>query len=314
MLGSSFLSLSSSVLFSASLTFLDAIVTRFEVLKQYESAASRLLPFAVEASWITGRWDKLQGYLELGAGKGTGEFNVGIGSALNALRQKGASAFIEIVNELRLSVAKSLTANSVASLQSCHDDMLRLHALADVEAIVQAGPDDSHPSKDFLLRTLNRRLNVLGGYLADKQYLLGLRRAAMELAYVYLNTVVFLLLTFSSRGGFGNSDISAAWLTSAHLSRKGNFTGQAYHSMLHAARLKDRSATIEHARLLWKDGHHRKAIQTLEGAITSNESNTTTSSVDSQTASFLSGRGKNQNETAAVVCFHWIYGFVLAIY
>lgn len=41
--------------------------------------------------------------------------------------------------------------------------------------------------------------------------------------------------------------------------------------MLHAARLKDRSATIEHARLLWKDGHHRKAIQTLEGAIAANE-------------------------------------------
>lgn len=41
--------------------------------------------------------------------------------------------------------------------------------------------------------------------------------------------------------------------------------------MLHAARLKDSSATIEHARLLWKDGHHRKAIQTLEGAIAANE-------------------------------------------
>ncbi|GLI80066.1 serine/threonine-protein kinase M1 [Penicillium ochrochloron] len=262
----------------------DAIVTRFEVLKQYESAASRLLPFAVEASWITSRWDKLQGYLELCADNRTGEFNVGIGSALNALREKGTTAFVETINELRLGVAKSLTANSVASLQSCHDDMLRLHALADVEAIVHAGPDESHPPKEFLLRTMNRRLDVLGGYLADKQYLLGLRRAAMELT-----------------GGFGNSDISAAWLTSAHLSRKGNFTGQAYHSMLHAARLKDRSATIEHARLLWKDGHHRKAIQTLEGAIASNDSNTTTSSVDSQTASFLSGRGKNQNETAAVL-------------
>lgn len=41
--------------------------------------------------------------------------------------------------------------------------------------------------------------------------------------------------------------------------------------MLHAARLGDKTATIEHARLLWKDGYHRKAIQTLESAITSNE-------------------------------------------
>lgn len=140
------------------------------------------MPFAVEASWITSRWDKLESYLEISAGDGNGEFNVGIGSALSALRQKGPSAFIDTINELRLSVAKSLTANSAASLQSCHEDVLRLHALADVEAIVRAGPDDAQPSKDSLLRTLNRRLNVLGGYLADKQYLLGLRRAAMELA------------------------------------------------------------------------------------------------------------------------------------
>jgi serine/threonine-protein kinase ATR len=30
------------------------------------------------------------------------------------------------------------------------------------------------------------------------------------------------------------------------------------------------SATIEHSRLLWKEGHHRKAIQSLEGAIAAN--------------------------------------------
>ena len=40
--------------------------------------------------------------------------------------------------------------------------------------------------------------------------------------------------------------------------------------MLHAARLGDESAAIENARLLWREGHHRKAIQTLESAIASN--------------------------------------------
>jgi len=104
-----------------------------------------------------------------------------MGSALNILRQGKAEAFTDIVNELRLNVAKSLTANSIASLQSCHDDMLRLHALADVESIANAGAAGSHPRPE-LIGALNRRLDVLGGYLADKQYLLGLRRAAMELA------------------------------------------------------------------------------------------------------------------------------------
>lgn len=143
------------------------------------------MPFAVEASWITGRWDKLQGYLELCEKLGAGEFNVGMGSALNTLRQAKpeAEGFTNIIDSLRLQVAKSLTANSVASLQSCHDDMLRLHALADVESIANAGTK-SPGSYQELLRALDRRLDVLGGYLADKQYLLGLRRATMELAYV----------------------------------------------------------------------------------------------------------------------------------
>ncbi|KAJ5770783.1 uncharacterized protein N7511_002834 [Penicillium nucicola] len=259
----------------------DAILTRFEVLKESESAASRFLPFAVEATWIMGRWDKLEGYLGLCTEQGTEEFNVGIGSALDALRQKKTSSFTDKINELRLNVARSLTTNSVASLQSCHDDMLRLHALSEVESIARVGSGRSHSG---LLDTLDRRLDVLGGYLSDKQYLLGLRRATMELA-----------------GEFADSDISAAWLTSARLSRKGNFSSQAYHSMLNAARLKDRSAAIEHARLLWKDGHHRKAIQTLEGAISNNEATqTTSSSSDVEVMSFLSGRGQHQNESTAL--------------
>ena len=40
--------------------------------------------------------------------------------------------------------------------------------------------------------------------------------------------------------------------------------------MLHASQLEDESATIEHSRLLWRAGSHRKAIQSLEGAIAAN--------------------------------------------
>jgi serine/threonine-protein kinase ATR len=39
---------------------------------------------------------------------------------------------------------------------------------------------------------------------------------------------------------------------------------------MHAAQYKAKSATIEHSRLLWTDGHPRKAIQTLKGAIAAN--------------------------------------------
>ncbi|KAI2851408.1 hypothetical protein CBS11350_1312 [Aspergillus niger] len=86
-----------------------------------------------------------------------------------------------------------------------------------------------------------------------------------------------------------------AILTRARLSRKSNFTNQAYQSMLHAARLNDRSATIEHARLLWKDGHHRKAIQTLEGAIAANEFSSETTSSQERTSSLITNNGEHQN-------------------
>lgn len=72
--------------------------------------------------------------------------------------------------------------------------------------------------------------------------------------------------------------------------------------MLNAARLKDRAATIEHAKLLWQDGHHRKAIQTLEGAIAASDTEQVApDSVDSDAASFASGRGQRPNDVSATV-------------
>ena len=69
---------------------------------------------------------------------------------------------------------------------------------------------------------------------------------------------------------FSPLDLSSAWLISAKLARKGDFSHQAFNAVLHASQLGDQSATIEHSRLLWREGSHRKAIQSLEGAIAAN--------------------------------------------
>ncbi|PYH97770.1 hypothetical protein BO71DRAFT_346316, partial [Aspergillus ellipticus CBS 707.79] len=256
----------------------DAILTRFEIMRG-NIPVRKFLPFVVEATWITGNWQKLHEYLKLSSQQGTEDFNIKIGLALDAFRHGYSIAFGDHINALRLSVAKSLTANSVASLQSCHDSILKLHALHEVECLARTRFEDDRNSgsPSGLLDVLNRRLAILGGYISDKQYLLGLRRATMELT-----------------GKFADSDIAAAWLISARLSRKGNFTNQAYRSMLHASCLKDQSATIEHARLLWKDGHHRKAIQTLEGAITANRFSSDSSSSDKNTSTSLAGNDEKQ--------------------
>ena len=72
------------------------------------------------------------------------------------------------------------------------------------------------------------------------------------------------------RRDFIGIDIASVWITSARLARKGNFTHQAFNAVLHASRLGDESARIEHSRLLWREGNRRKAIQSLEGAIAAN--------------------------------------------
>ncbi|KAL3460576.1 hypothetical protein BJX64DRAFT_278456 [Aspergillus heterothallicus] len=262
----------------------DSILTRFEILRDTNSVP-KFLPFAVEASWMRGNWEKMHSYLKLCALKNTADFNIGIGLALDAFRRGQQQQFCDIINGLRLNVSKSLTTNSVASLQSCHDSILKLHALTEIESVALAGTDECKTPEERadLRESLDRRLDVLGGYISDKQYLLGLRRAAMELS-----------------GKFADSDIAAAWLTSARLARRANFSNQAYQSMLNAAHLKDRSATIEHARLLWKDGYHRKAIQILEGAIAANEfSSTAPNAGHPNSPTFNPTHEKQQNLLAA---------------
>lgn len=69
---------------------------------------------------------------------------------------------------------------------------------------------------------------------------------------------------------FTKADVASAWLTSARLARKGNSMHQPFNAVLQASKLGDDSAMIEHARLIWKEGNHRKAIQSLQGAIANN--------------------------------------------
>ena len=69
---------------------------------------------------------------------------------------------------------------------------------------------------------------------------------------------------------FSKYDVAATWVASAKLARKAGFIHQAFNAVLRASQLCDESAKIEHSRLLWREGHHRKAIQSLEGAIAAN--------------------------------------------
>lgn len=148
-----------------------------------EATLPKLLPFAIESTWITSKWELLDKYLPTGSDQTSGDFNIGVGAALNALRQGKPKSFRKIVNELRRNVAKGLTAGVVASFQASHDSVMKLHVLAEMELVADARAT-SERGTTAVFETLDRRLEMLGGCISDKQYLLGVRRAVIELSYV----------------------------------------------------------------------------------------------------------------------------------
>ncbi|OHE96626.1 phosphatidylinositol 3 [Colletotrichum orchidophilum] len=244
----------------------DVLLNYVEGMRTEPSTENRIVPYAVEAAWATRRWDTLTKYTSRFHGSHLEDFNVSIAKLFNALRQReaGSDTFPQMLQSMREKIASAMTHAATSSLQACHDLRLRCHVLTDLEIIAgtQASEGEAHQE---VLTMLNRRLEVLGAYVGDKQYLLGIRRAAMEL----------------SRPKFSDLDISSSWLSSARLARKANSTHQSFNAVLHASQLGDGAAVIENARLLWKDGHTRKAIQVLQGAIESNNFMTQTNSSSS---------------------------------
>jgi len=144
------------------------------------SSSTRVLPFAAEAAWITGKWDVLERLLNSETGNISSDFNVGIGKALLALRQADAKHFESIVADLRVSIMGNLSPAATASLAGSHASTLKLHALYEIATI--GCLEDVQADRSSLIEILDRRIELLGAYTDDKQYLLGIRRATMHLA------------------------------------------------------------------------------------------------------------------------------------
>ncbi len=149
-----------------------------EGMRTTNSSVLRLLPFATEASWATGRWGTLQKYLAQAPGEIGGDFNISIGRILLALHRKDEDDFHSTIRTLREQIACSLSPSTTSTLGVCHDAMLKFHVLTELEMIA----DSDNTCRKPVIESLDRRLEAMGAYLNDKQYLLGIRRAAMQLA------------------------------------------------------------------------------------------------------------------------------------
>lgn len=152
-----------------------------EGIRANSSSENRIMPFAVEAAWVTGRWESLEKFTNRFQGSKLHDFNMSIAYLFDSLRAgRGTEHYAEILREIRESVSSSLNASATTSLRTAHEQLLRSHVLTDIEMIITAG-HHSETEHRKLLSLLDNRLNMIGAYSNDKQYLLGVRRAAMML-------------------------------------------------------------------------------------------------------------------------------------
>ena len=221
--------------------------------------ASLLLPFAAEAAWNTGKmqiFEKLNSISNTaGANNTHNDFDVLVATAVIHLRSGTVEKFQHTLGLARELQLRNVLISKPTSFRSASSNLLQSHALYEIEALSGMSPRMLLP-KDQVSDILDRRLEAIGAHPVEKQYILGLRRAVLSHSHLDPDTI--------------KKHLAAAWLTSARLSRKSSFMDSAYNSVLHAAEIDDIAATLEHCRLLWEDGHHRKAIQTLQGAIRAN--------------------------------------------
>lgn len=145
-----------------------------------DSTINQIVPYAVEASWATGRWETLQKFISKYQGDRTENFNVSVSQALLHLQNGSTEAFVEDLAMMRDRISSSMTLTATSSLHACHEAMLKCHVLTDLELIAGINNENNqHPQE--ILKSLNRRLEIVGSYVNDKQYILSIRRAAMEL-------------------------------------------------------------------------------------------------------------------------------------
>ena len=146
------------------------------------SSVNKVMPFAVEAAWVTSRWEALGKFARRFNGITTQDFNISIASVFESLRLQGTTIdqFKESVAGIRESIATTMNASATASLQAAHEQLLKCHVLSDLEFIVEANPK-KEDDRRRIMELLDSRLEVIGANFSDKQYLLGIHRAAMEL-------------------------------------------------------------------------------------------------------------------------------------
>lgn len=231
------------------LRYADSILSSHSLTGDLQEASTRLLPTVVEAHWMGGDFDGMRTRLSSGLPNLSSDFNIGIAELLVTMKDQSKQEVLGHLKRMRAIVTQGLTDSGTSSVQASHDELRKLHILYEIEALSHG---QTWTAED-VAGTLERRLSVVGSYVPDKQYVLGIRRAVMRLL----------------PGMFNEADLGSSWLTTAKLARQSGNTEHAYSAVLMAHECEDKGSQLEEARLLWRDGHQRHAMQVLESAISS---------------------------------------------
>jgi serine/threonine-protein kinase ATR len=78
-------------------------------------------------------------------------------------------------------MVKGLTSPTTVSLQACHDFMLKLHVFTDIKYLSSTSKK-KYTDHSLLFKLLDQHLKVVDTFLSDKQYLLGLWQATIQLS------------------------------------------------------------------------------------------------------------------------------------
>lgn len=270
----------------------EALLARVDGMNLSEAPAgtvSKVLPLALEASWATFQWNKLDAMVPVYKGDAFDIFNVGVASALTHLQQQSMEDFDKALDKIVDRVASSMSYSTTTSLQACHEAMLRAHVVTDLRLISSVTRPNNNTDVTVMerrssgqgpkktrtaLATLIQRLDLLED-VSDKRYLLGLQRAAME----------------SLRPIYGDKEISTLWLLSARLARKTGSNGECLKAIAHARQLGDPAAEVENARRQWAWGGKHQAIADLRVAISHGLPSNDDDSGNSQSGGAGSGGG-----------------------
>lgn len=112
-------------------------------------------------------------------------YDINLGRALHALGQQDMKMFQENLDIAREEVIGMMTETSTNSVRQCHDLLVKLHGLAELQEITGLLNTPGH-KESTLKKYMESRLDVMGSYSRDKQYILALRRAVFALSgYVH---------------------------------------------------------------------------------------------------------------------------------